>query len=161
MGINKRKGVSPVIATILMVMITVGLVAFSYSFFMGFGEKTVESTKEEFGKMKKGQQTFEIPTAYECNPDEICFEFRASSKNTLDMPANESFISLYVDNVPKSLKTWDGGISGTACKGNTAKLSPGESCYGKVDQTCDNGDTYTLKISHSWDIDRTYSITCK
>lgn len=41
------KGISPVIATILMVMITVGLVAFSYNWFMSIDSKEVNISKPE------------------------------------------------------------------------------------------------------------------
>ena len=52
-GFSKQKGVSPVIATILMVMITVGLVAFSYTWLMTVVEDSKSTELEQRELLKK------------------------------------------------------------------------------------------------------------
>lgn len=81
------KGISPIIATILMVMIVIGLVAFSYSWFMSIGSGGKETTVTVISQMDKLRQDIEIGTAYQCGSD-ICFELRASTMNTIPIPIN-------------------------------------------------------------------------
>ncbi len=156
------KGISPVIATILMVMITVGLVAFSYSWFIGMGERAQQQARSQLSGMEKSQQNIDIPTAYECEDDTICFELRASSMNTIEIPMNDTYISAYVDGAPKELYAWNGGLSdGKNCTSYSGNLKPGESCYGNVTvDTCDAGDIYTLKITHTWGASKMESVRC-
>ncbi len=163
---NELKGISPVIATILMVMITVGLVAFSYSWFMGIGTTTQDKTGEQLSNMDKAGQAFNIPTVYEdgTTANRINFEFKASSMNTLSLSANTSYLKAYLNNVPVIINSWDGGISGIECYNTTSKLSPGESCYGYITAaagTCESGDTIALKLVHEWGAKQTISVICK
>jgi len=158
------KGISPVIATILMVMITVGLVAFSYTWFMGMGQEAQTTAGTQISQMQKKQQSFDIPTAYECQNDTICFEFRASSMNTLEIPINTTYIKAYVDDIPKSLSGWDVGITGyTNCTDST-DLAPGKNCYAQLDittsPTCPNGGVVVLKVSHTWGAEKMVSVKC-
>ena len=152
------RGISPVIATILMVMITVGLVAFSYTWFMGLGETAKGRVGAGIAGMEKAQQDFSIPTAYECVDNKICFEVRASSMNTLNLDPRE--LSAYVNDVPKNIENWDGDIAGNSCDATTT-LAPGESCYGKVNQTCNTGEVYVLTLSHPWGAEKSVSVRCK
>ncbi len=155
-----RKGVSVVIATILMVMIIVGLVAFSYIQFVEWKEKQKDSVDGPIIVDHKYQQNFDVPIAYECENDSICFELRASSENSCDIPANETGIFIYVDNIPAILESWDRGRIGNPCKNLTKNLRPGESCYGKVNHTCQLKDTHTLRISHIWGKIKLVKVTC-
>ena len=139
MEAKKMKGISPVIATILMVMITVGLVAFSYSWFMGMGQTAQTQTGAQLSQMEKSQQSFDIPTAFENNDNEICFEIRASSMNTLDIPISGNNITVYWDNVPKDVGNYAG--SGSACNSLSEKLAPGASCFGNISGTCPSNDS--------------------
>jgi len=110
--------------------------------------------------IEKDQQDFRL-LLHECNENKICFELIASMLNTLDIPANESVISVYVDNELKPLGEWKIS-SGTACKGNTKFLSPGESCYGYVNiSSCEPGETHTLKIAHAWGAKKEILVECK
>jgi hypothetical protein len=110
--------------------------------------------------MEKVHQNFRV-LLHECNKNKICFELRASLMNSLDIPANESVISVYVDDEYKPLGEWKIG-SGTTCKGNTKALIPGESCYGYVNvSSCEPGETHTLKIVHAWGAEEKIPVECK
>lgn len=164
MGLKgNRKGISPVIATILMVMITVGLVAFSYTWFMGMGQQAQQQTGSQLSSMEKSQQSFSIPTAYECSDGDICFELRASSMNTKSIPMNSSYIHVYIDNEPVNLNAWDGGVGGDSCNTYSGNLAAGSSCYGKVTVPggCSSGETPVLKISHTWGASKMQSVNCE
>ena len=152
------KGVSPVIATILMVMITVGLVAFSYSWFMGMGQTAQTQTGAQLSQMEKSQQGIKIGTAY-CSNSPACtdviFEMRALSTNTLTIPTNGT--SYYYNDEVKSIGA--AGITGcTECNTNP-KLGPGEKCCGKITLTsaCKIGDK--IRISIPWGAEAIASVT--
>ncbi|MCK4730086.1 MAG: hypothetical protein KAT28_02100 [Candidatus Aenigmarchaeota archaeon] len=161
---NELKGISPVIATILMVMITVGLVAFSYSWFTSIAETGKKSSDEFLTEMEKSSQSFNIATAYECTPNVICFAFQAYSKNKYSISPNNSHVTAYLNDVPVVIGNWTGGIGGTECYNATNKLSEGEICYGYVNATsgtCNSGDMLSFRIEHSWGAKKTKSILCK
>ena len=64
MEAKKMKGVSPVIATILMVMITVGLVAFSYTWFMSMGERAKTGTEAAMAEITSSQAYISVDVLY-------------------------------------------------------------------------------------------------
>jgi len=138
MEAKKMKGVSPVIATILMVMITVGLVAFSYSWFMGMGEQAKRSTETSIGTITSSQQqrvTFDIQP-YQDGSDVKFIMYGAGTENV-----NLSEVKTYKnDREPVS---WTGVAIGTvsACSGT---LNSGDRCGAKVSWTCSPGDALTL-----------------
>ncbi len=151
---KQKKGISPVIATILMVMLTVGLVAFSYTWFRTTGEGAKEQSETQLTQLEKASQGIEIPIAYQCDSD-ICFEIKASVMNSLTIPMNGN--GYYVNNVPKTISAWDGGISGTSCNSTDLTLALGTSCYGKItNYNCTLGDT--LKVAISWGAEETKQI---
>ncbi len=43
-------------------------------------------------RMDKSQQSFNIPQAYECESNKICFELRAYPINTLGIPMNDPYL---------------------------------------------------------------------
>ncbi len=101
-------------------------------------------------RMDKMLQNFNIPQAYECESNKICFELRAYTRNSMDMPVNDSAISVFIDNKPKALGYWDGGTVGIACKSGV-QLSPKESCFGYVNvSSCKPGENHSLKVAHKW-----------
>ena len=127
MEVNKFKGISPVIATILMVMITVGLVALSYSFFSEIinvgGEKAVNATKH-FGA--KDQQ-LEIKSIWNDSED-IGVTIMSSGSS----PVTLEYVTTYVDD---AIKQWaKGSIKG--CDKNET-LSVGDSCSLIIEETYD------------------------
>lgn len=139
---DTMKGISPVIAVILMVMITVALVAFSYSWL----QKTMSESQGQTSKIISGQeemsQRLEIATAYQCGAN-ICFELRAASTNSRSLNMNGT--GYYIRDVPKTSIAWDGGVGGLACS-NTVTLAAGQKCYGMIENTqCAVGDS--LKVS--------------
>ncbi len=118
MGINKRKGVSPVIATILMVMITVGLVAFSYSFFMGVVKKSKETTGTAIGEITESQ-SFVSFDMLSCNDSHIIGVLRGHMGN-IDMNKTDYY---YVESA--------GGVSniGSSVSGcDNTNFAPGDTC---------------------------------
>jgi len=147
------KGVSPVIAVILMVMITVALVAFSYSWFQGTISQTQKQTEGILTQQEKMNQRMEITTAIKCGAD-ICFELRAASTNNYNLDMNGT--GYYLNGVPKTVAAWDGGIGGASCTVVTT-LAPAQKCYGKIASTsCKIGDV--LEISTGWGTKRTTGI---
>ena len=158
MEVKNLKGVSPVIATILMVMITVGLVAFSYTWFMSLGQTSQVKVGQQMTQMEKSQQTFDILTAYKCdhnndNQDDVCFQIRASPINTLTIPVSN--MSVYINDVPKNWKGMNGAL-GANC--TDANLTPGATCYGVVENySCSIGDT--MRIVIPWGAEKIRPIT--
>ena len=152
MTTNKFKGVSPIIATILMVMVTVGLVAFSYTWFMSMGQSVQTSTGSQLTAMEKAQQGINIGTAYKCGTD-VCFEVRASALNSLTIPTNGT--SYYYNNEVESITA--ASITGCTECSTAPELAPGGKCCGKIAGiTCKIGDK--LRISIPWGAETTASI---
>jgi len=151
------KGISPVVATILMVMITVVLVAFSYSWLQNTVTGTQEQTGNVLSQADKLNQKVSIPTVYQCGND-ICFQLKALTTNSYSVQMNDT--SYYVNNIPKAITTWDGDISQPSCT-TVSLLAPGGSCYGKLLATnCTIGDI--LKVSLAWGTETSKGISsCK
>ncbi|MBN2094678.1 MAG: hypothetical protein JW727_01395 [Candidatus Aenigmarchaeota archaeon] len=140
-----RKGVSPVIATILMVMVTVFLVFFVNDYLREFITTAQAGTDRQMAKNEMMSQKFSIPTAYICG-SRICFEVKAIGTNDYDLPMEGA--GYYLSNVPMEPRVWYGPeIDGPDCADNPV-LSPGESCYGSLNADCSDGNI--LKISLSW-----------
>ncbi len=108
-------------------------------------------------------QNFNIPQAYECESNKICFELRASSMNTMEVPMNNTYISAYIDDVPKELGAWNGGLSdGKNCTSYSGNLKPGESCFGYVNVgSCKPKENHTLKVVHKWGGGKQVVIECE
>ncbi len=137
-----KKGVSPVIATILMVMITVGLVAFSYTWLMTVVEHGKETEGDQRESFQKTQQQIGIGTVFS-NDTHTLFEVKAMGVNTLSIDLKGT--KFYIDGVPKEADEWDSYINCTDIAGT---LAPGASCYGMIAGKCNIGDT--LKVAVSW-----------
>jgi flagellin-like protein len=145
-SLGKKKGVSEVIATILMVMVTVMLVFFANKFFTDFAHTATNTADNAQIDFQKQNQKIMIPTAYCCG-SYICFEVKASGTNNLDLPTEKS--GYYINNVPKKVYPWGSGDMGPNCVDNPV-LSPGDNCLGKVNGPC-NGDII-LKVVLPWNI---------
>jgi len=155
------KGVSPVIATILMVMITVGLVAFSYTWFMSLGQTSQTRVGQQMEYMERMQQSFDIVTAYKCdhNTDgqsDVCFQIRASPTNTLAIPVGN--MSVYINDVRKNWGEMNlSKIGGNNCT-TIRSLNPGVTCCGVVENySCSIGDT--IRIIIPWGAEKIRAIT--
>jgi flagellin-like protein len=147
------KGISPVVATILMVMITVVLVAFSFSWFQNMQSGIQQQTGNSMSQLEKSKQTIDLPTVYQCGSD-ICFAIRATSSNTYSIPLNGT--TYLINGVPKTASTWNGDISGNSCTEITTLVAGGV-CYGKIQSTtCAGGDV--LKVSSAWGTESQKSI---
>jgi flagellin-like protein len=151
----RLKGISPVVATILMVMITVVLVAFSYSWLQNTVTGTQEQTGNVLSQADKMNQKVDIPTIYQCGAD-ICFQLKAYTTNSYSVEMNST--SYYLHNVPKSVVAWDGGVSGASCT-TTNLLAPGGSCYGKIAATTCQLSQNDFKVSLAWGATSTKSIS--
>ncbi|MGC9310973.1 MAG: archaellin/type IV pilin N-terminal domain-containing protein [Candidatus Aenigmatarchaeota archaeon] len=147
------KGISPVIAIILMVMITVVLVAFSYSWLQGTLEDTTKTTGTILTETQKQNQKITIPTLYKCG-DDICFELKALTTNSYSIDMNGT--TYYINNVPQTIVAWDGGTGGEDCDG-LDYLAAGQRCYGKIeDLDCRLGDTFRVNLA--WGTETSKSI---
>lgn len=148
------KGISPVIATILMVMVTVVLIASLWTWHQGTMNTSTKNTDYMMDASLKAQQTVTIVTVYQCGSD-ICFGIKAQSSNTYAIPMNGT--TYLLNNQPKTTADWDGTVSGPSCNSITT-LAPGSICYGKITgTTCRIGDY--LKVSLSWGSEATKGIS--
>jgi len=162
------KGISPVIATILMVMITVGLVAFSYSWFMGMGQTAQTSTETQLAGMKKAAQVLLIPAATYRSADRcVYFELTAAATNEYAIPNNT--LTYYINDWPVSVDTWDGGVGGTSCISKES-IGPGDRCYGMINLSTNSKITVCnvsaakidiFKVSSTWGTEPTRKILCQ
>jgi flagellin-like protein len=142
----KRKGISEVIATILMVMVTVVLVFFVNTMFTDIAHSAGTSTDRAIQENQKLNQKFVIPTAYCCGAY-ICFEIKALGTNEFDLPTEGT--GYYLNDVPKRVYPWEGMIMGPNCLDNPV-LAKGQSCFGKLEGPC-TGDNI-LKVMLPWGI---------
>jgi len=149
-GTETKKGVSPVIASILMVVIAVVLVGFAYTMFSGMAKTAGKRGATAMAEMEKSSQRLEIVTAiYDDTNDKLCFKIRAPSSNTLAVPLGDSIIYL-VDGREVTLEgnMANCPITGTPICNTTAQLAPGDSCYDSVTWT--TGYPYLFEIQHDW-----------
>jgi archaellum component FlaG (FlaF/FlaG flagellin family) len=84
-------------------------------------------------------------TAYSCdhnndNSNDVCFQIKASTVNTLDIPTDG--IDVYINDAPKTISTWTN--MSPDC---STTLKPGKSCYGAINNyDCSIGDTLRIVI---------------
>ena len=150
-GTETKKGVSPVIASVLMVVIAIVLVGYAYTVFYGMARRAGSTGTKAVGEMEKGMQKLEIITViYNISNGKLCFKIRAPGSNTLAIPLGTHVIYL-VDGKEVSLL---GDLSGcpisgtTTCNQANLTLKPGESCYDAVNWT--GGYPYLFEIQHDW-----------
>lgn len=141
-----QKGVSPVVATILMVMITIALVAFSYSWFKTIAVGVTTTSNKMNTQMEKEQQEIRIGTVF-VNGTGLYFQLIASGVNSIPIEMDGSYF--YINDVPKpNVSVW--GHS-TECN---VTLAPGESCYGRItdynSSNCHIGDIF--KVLTPWNL---------
>lgn len=141
-----RKGVSDVIATVLLVMITVALVFFVNNFFTGIASDAGSQTDKALLQNKMMSQKFMITTVYGCG-GYICFELKALGTNELPIPMENA--GYYINEAPKMVYPWPGESFGVDCVNNPI-LSPGQSCFGRLQGPCVAGQT--LQVILSWGI---------
>jgi flagellin-like protein len=129
-----RKGISDVIATLLLVMVTVMLVFFVNTFFVDIAQNAGTSTNRALLQNQKLSQKVIIPTAYCCGAY-ICFEIKALGTNDFPIPTEQT--DYFVNNKPRKIYPW--GLSGLGpdCLDNPV-LEPGQGCFGKVEGPCGN-----------------------
>ena len=142
MEVNKFKGISPVIATILMVMITVGLVAFSYTWFMSMGERAKEGTEAAMTEITSSQAYISFDTLY-ANATHIKGRIRGHMGN-INMNDTAYY---YTDR--------DGAIDDTINVNDTnctTTLKPGEHCIIHTNDynetNCESGSYITIIIGN-------------
>ncbi len=133
---QKRKGVSPVIASVLMVMIAVGLIAFAYSWFTAMARQAKAAGSKHMGEMEKTLQDLEIVTAtYVSSANKLCFQIKAPLTNSITVPLGP-YITYVVDTNSYNSSQLSDSLTGcpstgTNCK-NKGGLEPGEECYGAI-----------------------------
>jgi len=150
-GVEPKKGVSPVIASVLMVVIAIVLVGFAYTMFSGMAKTAGTAGTRAMGEMEKSYQKLEIVTAiYNTSNNKLCFKIRAPGSNTLTIPI-EGYMTYLIDGQAVTVTNNLAGcpITGTPnCTDTGLDLSPGDSCYGAVTWTA--GYPYLFEIQHDW-----------
>ena len=154
-GTEPKKGVSPVIASVLMVVIAIVLVGYAYTVFSGMARKAGATGTKAVGEMEKSMQKLEIVTViYNVSNHKLCFRLKAPGSNTLAIPLKDDgtdHVIYLVDGREVSLLGDLSGcaISGTPlCNQSNLTLVPGDSCYGAVTWT--GGYPYLFEIQHDW-----------
>jgi len=140
------KGISEVVATLLMVMVTVVLVFFVNTMFTDLAQNAGSSTDRALQENQKLNQKIVIPTAYCCG-SYICFEIKALGTNEFELPTEGT--GYYLNDVPKKVYPWGSTAMGPNCVDNPV-LAKGQSCFGKLEGPC-TGDNI-LKIMLPWGI---------
>ena len=157
-GTETKKGVSPVIASVLMVMIAIGLIAFTYTWFTGMARQAKASGAKHMGEMEKSLQELKIvKVVYNSTGNHLCFKIRAPLTNTKTVPLGK-YITYIIDT--SDYKKGDTDLDNKKCEGifNTTKifnctsiggLEPGDECWGGINYT-----EYPsfFEIKHDWGI---------
>ena len=147
-GTETKKGVSPVIASVLMVVIAIVLVGFAYTMFSGFARKGGEVGEKAMGEMEKSYQKLRIETAfYRTADDYLCFKIKAPLSNSMTVPI-KNYVTYFADGVeytPTENLTVC-GFSGNACN-TTVGLNPGDACYDSIKVA---NDPSFFEIKHEW-----------
>jgi flagellin-like protein len=133
--VKNFKGISPVIATILMVMITVGLVALSYTFFVNIINVTENRTIENVGTVLENQKV--IITSVWNDSTDGKIGVAINSRGTDD--ASLSNVKAFVNNVPINWTAAD--VDG--CQANGV-LKIGSSCNMILGKNYDVGDVVKI-----------------
>ena len=131
-----RKGISPVIATILLVMITVVLIAFSYMWMSGMTTNAQTNTQNQMNTIDQQNQQISISTIFgNSSTNTIYFKIVAAPSNTYAI--NVSGAGYFYNDVPVTLSAWDGGMGKPSCD-SVGALSTGGICFGKITVTTCN-----------------------
>ncbi|MBI2578152.1 MAG: type IV pilin [Candidatus Aenigmarchaeota archaeon] len=114
-----RKGITPVVAIILLLLITVALVGFAFGFFQRVFTTSAQQTQTETQRLTETTgQTFRIENAAATS---------VTIRNTGTSALNTASLSVYVDNVAATC-TWS-PINITS--GSIGSCTLGSSCSGK------------------------------
>jgi len=120
---GKMKGITPVIAVILLLLITIAVVGFAFVWFQRIAQTTTDITEGELDALRQ-------QTAKRVSIDAIdvtATKVSIRNRGTVPIPiGTTSEVSVYVGGALKTC-TW----TGTDCTGISAKISPGAVC------TCD------------------------
>lgn len=131
------KGVSPVIATILMVLITVGLVAFSYSWFIGLGQN-VQNTTTGILDTLTAQNAYLTFDSLSCSDTEIKGYLRAQSGGV-----NMNFTNFFYVSGGSEEKIEVSGCDSPLATGQYCEFTYG----GETCNSCDAGASIKVVIS--------------
>jgi len=170
-GTETKKGVSPVIASVLMVMIAIGLIAFTYTWFTGMARQAKATGTKQMGEMEKALQELKIGNAvYNTSGECICFTLRAPLTNSRNIPI-KGFTHYYIDgkvvnlNFSKCNETKCSvlGINFNDTAGNCTigGLDPGDECWGAIFYNETNVYPTFFEIRHDWGVHEVEVITYK
>ena len=147
MTTNKFKGVSPVIATVLMVMVTVGLVAFSYTFLSGIITTGGEAAKNQTKILVQNQQ-IGISSLWRVDATHTGIAITSTGTSAVDL----SNVKVFINNAPKA---WLGdSVDGCTLAGT---LSPQESCNMDVAAPYTQGSVIKIVGPSGTEVTRTIS----
>jgi len=112
-NLSLRKGITPVIAVVLLLMITVALLGFAFIWFQGVWESVAESTEESVvSEVSRMAQTIKIDNVLPGNVDVSRIYIRSTGSQSIDV----TDITVYVNDA-KVECTWDGTITTIPAKG--------------------------------------------
>lgn len=115
-----RKGITDIIAVVLLLMITISMVAFAWVWFSrSIGTITNKTDTSLDTKLNSGAQTIMIE-----NIDKTSSPNRLSIRNTGTQNINTSYITIFIDSVAQSCTTWSTGV-GTMSPGTVATCTAG------------------------------------
>lgn len=115
----KRKGITPVVAIILLLLITVALVGFAFGFFQRVFTSSAQQAQTETQRLTETTgQTFRIENAAGTS---------LTIRNTGNVALNTTTLSVYADNAAAGC-TWS---AGTISSGSTGSCTLASSCSGK------------------------------
>ena len=126
---RKLRGVSDVIATILLIMVTVLLVAFVNNFLTDLAHKASDNADTAMQNNEKLNQKIAIPTAFCCGY-EVCFEVKALGTNKFSLPTERT--DYYLNDNAEQVYPWGSGEIGPNCVRHPL-LEPGQGCFGKLE----------------------------
>ena len=110
-----RKGITPVIAVVLLLMITVALIGFAFIWFQGVWEEVADSTQEKItSDINKWDQTIKIDNVLASDVDNTSIVYIRSTGNAEVLVSS---MSVYNDDVPIDCYWSVGGTGKLAPKG--------------------------------------------
>jgi len=143
------KGISTILAMILIVIIVVALIGLTYTFAVGLFATTTEGATEQTETVTEAMQKSVNIVSGRCNSTDDIVNFTVKNTGTKDIVAAD--LGAFISEMPQ---TFGVPLSGTLTKGSLSNEMG-------IDSTIDLQDAtqYVLKISAPA-ADVTYKITC-
>lgn len=107
---NFRKGVTPVVATVLLLGISVAATASAFSIITGAQEQTADNIQDRLDRQEREDQTdFNIEYAYEGQNGNLLLNIRNTGSRSLEIQdGNNKRLTVYADGQPVGSSSGDG-----------------------------------------------------